>query len=1190
MSKDNVTKKLSIYVNDKEVVNSMSGISKAIVTTRAQINNLNRDSEDYDTKMAGLKETLANLITEHAAYRKELDGTTTELKAAENSLEGVENRMKDVEKELRLLDAAQEDYNERVAALRQEYAELDEKQQQYAKNISTQVAEEGVSANSLAGVTARMKEVKDEMGLLDATSEGYQERLATMREEYAGLQEQQAQYRQDIEGLNQVQTANLNTLEGVAQRINEIKTELWQLDNTSENYREEIARLQEEEAGLIEQQTAMNAELGNTQEESDSAGEALANLFTGLTTGNLTMAASGLAGVRAAIVATTKSALAFIATPIGATIAVLAGIALATKEWYDYNKEVAKADKLTQSITKLTGDAADEARVRATAMAKTFDQDFEELLSTASTLVNEFDISYNQAFDSIEKGFVKGGDASDEFLESMREYPTFFAQAGFSVEEFQNLINTGADLSIYQDKLPDAIKEFSLAITEQTAAAKDAIYNAFGTDFTDRLLKGVKDGTISVKDALAQISAEANRIGLNAQQAQLLTADLFKGAGEDAGGAMKIFKAYNQSIESQFKPLTEAQQATEALAKSERDMLAAKDAVLKSEGFGVWASKADAALNVVSQRFYEMLAYMTGARKELENAYKIQANKEFDAKVEKDEIERFKDRMARNKKIVESIGQTFDFEKEKSEYLARLQQNIDNTKSETARENLQVRFNAVESYLAKTSEVTNKNSLDDINAQKKAGDDKLKAYKKETDEITALLWAASQERMLDGIEGIDLEIKKIEQKWDEQKKKYAGHLDKMQALEEAKQAEIQAARDKADDAEIKAGIALYSNEEKEITDLLKKSQQERDNNRLNAAQKEDAEITQRWEAELEKYKDHAERKAELEAERDAELAAAKELRAKESAERIRQMELEMEQERNGRIFSNAMYLQEFEAENEMNRAVAKAEREGASQEEIAAIKKKYAEREQQTGIRALDFFTNLKNSEVKWSELTEKQKLALVKEGLSLAAEMFGKGTGAWKTLKIAEAYINTKQAAIAAYQAMAGIPIVGPALGVAAAGVVTAYGIKQVAEIAKTKVPQGAKFFKGGYTGSAIKYGDEFGGVAQISEFHPNEYVIPAKMMDMPQVANTAAWLENIRTGKTAAAPVAANTGSANAALAPLATGADPELKAMLVALVQRLDNPVAPVINYGYEDLERHNKMQKELTASTNNGKLST
>jgi hypothetical protein len=59
--------------------------------------------------------------------------------------------------------------------------------------------------------------------------------------------------------------------------------------------------------------------------------------------------------------------------------------------------------------------------------------------------------------------------------ESMREYPTFFASAGYSIKDFQNLVNSGIDLAIYQDKLPDAIKEFALSVNEQTKGVSDAL-------------------------------------------------------------------------------------------------------------------------------------------------------------------------------------------------------------------------------------------------------------------------------------------------------------------------------------------------------------------------------------------------------------------------------------------------------------------------------------------------------------------------------------------------------------------------------------------------------------------------------------------------------------------------------------------------------------------------------------------
>lgn len=59
------------------------------------------------------------------------------------------------------------------------------------------------------------------------------------------------------------------------------------------------------------------------------------------------------------------------------------------------------------------------------------------------------------------------------------------------------------------------------------------------------------------------------------------------------------------------------------------------------------------------------------------------------------------------------------------------------------------------------------------------------------------------------------------------------------------------------------------------------------------------------------------------------------------------------------------------------------------------------------------------------------------------------------------ETYVNTKAAAIAAYKSLAGIPIVGPVLGAAAATLVTVYGLTQAAGIA------GINFFaRGGKVG----------------------------------------------------------------------------------------------------------------------------
>lgn|GEM_PF-5019532 len=102
-------------------------------------------------------------------------------------------------------------------------------------------------------------------------------------------------------------------------------------------------------------------------------------------------------------------------------------------------------------------------------------------------------------------------------------------------------------------------------------------------------------------------------------------------------------------------------------------------------------------------------------------------------------------------------------------------------------------------------------------------------------------------------------------------------------------------------------------------------------------------------------------------------------------------------------------------------------------------------------------------------------------EGLmaSKNKEMFAIGQAA----AIANATINTYQAATAAYASLAGIPFVGPALGAAAAAGAIASGLANVANIA---AQQPAGFKEGGYTGN-IPANDVAGVV------HGREYVMDA-------------------------------------------------------------------------------------------------
>lgn len=117
------------------------------------------------------------------------------------------------------------------------------------------------------------------------------------------------------------------------------------------------------------------------------------------------------------------------------------------------------------------------------------------------------------------------------------------------------------------------------------------------------------------------------------------------------------------------------------------------------------------------------------------------------------------------------------------------------------------------------------------------------------------------------------------------------------------------------------------------------------------------------------------------------------------------------------------------------------ELEKAKEETIAGLKDKFAEQNS--------------SNEIKWEELTQTEKNMIVAQGLNNLSTILGKESAAGKAAAIAAATIQTYESATASYKSLAGIPVIGPALGAAAAGAAIVSGLANVKKIVSTKTPQ---------------------------------------------------------------------------------------------------------------------------------------
>ena len=124
----------------------------------------------------------------------------------------------------------------------------------------------------------------------------------------------------------------------------------------------------------------------------------------------------------------------------------------------------------------------------------------------------------------------------------------------------------------------------------------------------------------------------------------------------------------------------------------------------------------------------------------------------------------------------------------------------------------------------------------------------------------------------------------------------------------------------------------------------------------------------------------------------------------------------------------------------------------------------FTEQSRQTGITRDTEITVAKDkiaaenskNEIKWSELTQEEKLKIISKGFSDLSSILGEESAAGKAAAIAGATIDTFSSATSSFNSLSGIPIIGPALGAAAAGAAIASGLATVKKIASTKVPGG--------------------------------------------------------------------------------------------------------------------------------------
>lgn len=325
---------------------------------------------------------------------------------------------------------------------------------------------------------------------------------------------------------NMTKAERENTEEGrkLVEQTREIYEEMKRLQEATGKYQLNVGNYTEASDAII----AYGDKLKETLGLNNSFGDSLLALGRGGAESKAVFTAIG-DGAKAL----GKTLLGLLSNPVFLAIAGIAAAGAAFKWWYDYNAGLVEATRLTQQFTGKSGDDLKAFRNEVQAVADSFGADFRETLIATNALSQQFGISANEALQLVKDGFLSGADANGEFLDTLKEYPAYFKEAGISADQFVAIVTQTNKMGIFSDKGVDAIKEANLRLREMTTATAAAL-DGIGIS-SEQVQKDLQTGTKTTFDVIQDVSAKLAELPDNAATVGAAIADIFGGPGEDAG-------------------------------------------------------------------------------------------------------------------------------------------------------------------------------------------------------------------------------------------------------------------------------------------------------------------------------------------------------------------------------------------------------------------------------------------------------------------------------------------------------------------------------------------------------------------------------------------------------------------------------------------------------------------------------
>lgn len=247
---------------------------------------------------------------------------------------------------------------------------------------------------------------------------------------------------------------------------------------------------------------------------------------------NIIKLAQNMDGLTDKLKAFGKTAIGLVMNPYFAALAGVVGVGMTFKWFYDYNKGLMEATRLTKEFTGYTGEALETMRNSIAATADSMGKDFNDVLATADNLMANYHLSGEEAMKVINDGFASGADLSGDMLQKIQQYAPTFHDAGISADQMVAIIQQTRS-GIFSDKGLDIIDMASKKIREMSSGTASSL-DAIGIS-SKQVQQDLANGTKSTFDVIQEVSTKMKNFGADSQQVGDVLKNVFGKQGAQAG-------------------------------------------------------------------------------------------------------------------------------------------------------------------------------------------------------------------------------------------------------------------------------------------------------------------------------------------------------------------------------------------------------------------------------------------------------------------------------------------------------------------------------------------------------------------------------------------------------------------------------------------------------------------------------